>query len=115
MTYLKALRRVAFPVLFLCASTSLALLAVAQDQMQTLHTDMNVHRDRLGYIYSQIGRLNQTTWGLSARVNYLGGNLAELTQVNTNGLNDLASRTETLRQVFIMLIYALRNQTAPAA
>ena len=104
LTYFKALRRVSFPILFLCASTSLALLAVSQSQLQTLQHNDDVQTARQSYIYSQIGRLNQTTWGLSAQV----GNLAQAEAASANALeNELGM----LRGAFILLVRVLQNAT----
>ena len=113
LTYFTALRRVSFPILFLCASTSLALLAVSQNQLQALQHSNDVQTARQGYIYSQIGRLNQTTWGLSAEINYLGNRFTDLAQADAASASTIANELGVLRNAFLMLVRALQNQTLP--
>ena len=108
LPYFMALRRVSFPLLFRCASTSLALLAVGQTELQTLQTRADAGAARLGYVYAQLGRLNQTTWGLAAQVNYLGGGLDALVQAENAGAQQLGG----VQQAFVLLVRALQNETA---
>ena len=121
MSHLKALRRVSYPIMFLCVSTSLALIAVGQLQLQDAQTAVSANSARMGYVYSQLGRLNQTTWGLAANVNYLGNSLDTLTQTSdanhlaeAGATDALTTQVQALRDMFVMLIYALQNATTAA-
>ena len=119
VTFWKALRVVALPVGFICVSTTLALLAISQEQGYALDTSVKANTARMGAVFQQMGALNQTTWGLSARMNLVGDKVDSLTELNNaigavewEAITTLSTHVDTLRTAFLALVQAMQASSS---